>query len=64
MKFWIKDYYYFKYCKILVLVLLKMVMYVRLGGNLEVMGLMLGKVDGEIMIIMDSFVLFVEGIEI
>lgn len=39
-------------------------MYVRLGGILEVMGLMLGKVDGNIMIVMDVFVLLVEGIEI
>lgn len=39
-------------------------MYVRLGGILEVMGLMLGKVDGDIMIVMDVFVLLVEGIEI
>lgn len=40
-----------------------MVMHARSGGNLEVMGLMLGKVDGETMIIMDSFALPVEGTE-
>lgn len=56
--------YYFKYIKVSVLVLLKMVMYFRLGGNLEVMGFLLGKVDGNIMIVMDSFALLVEGIEI
>lgn len=39
-------------------------MYFRLGGNLEVMGFLLGKVDGNIMIVMDSFALLVEGIEI
>lgn len=40
-----------------------MVMHARSGGNLEVMGLMLGKVDGETMMIMDSFALPVEGTE-
>ena len=40
-----------------------MVMHARSGGNLEVMGLMLGKVDGNTMIVMDSFALPVEGTE-
>ncbi|XP_049998001.1 LOW QUALITY PROTEIN: COP9 signalosome complex subunit 5 [Alexandromys fortis] len=57
------HHHYFKYCKISALALLKMVMHARSGGNLEVMGLMLGKVDGETMIIMDSFALPVEGTE-
>ncbi|OCT76885.1 hypothetical protein XELAEV_18032088mg [Xenopus laevis] len=60
---WTKDHHYFKYCKVSALALLKMVMHARSGGNLEVMGLMLGKVDGETMIIMDSFALPVEGTE-
>ncbi|XP_061522158.1 COP9 signalosome complex subunit 5 isoform X2 [Phycodurus eques] len=60
---WTKDHHYFKYSKISALALLKMVMHARSGGNLEVMGLMLGKVDGESMIIMDSFALPVEGTE-
>ncbi len=59
----IRSHHYFKYCKISALALLKMVMHARSGGNLEVMGLMLGKVDGETMIIMDSFALPVEGTE-
>ena len=59
----IPSHHYFKYCKISALALLKMVMHARSGGNLEVMGLMLGKVDGETMIIMDSFALPVEGTE-
>ncbi|XP_077864759.1 COP9 signalosome complex subunit 5, partial [Saccoglossus kowalevskii] len=60
---WTKDNHYFKYCKISALALLKMVMHARSGGNLEVMGLLLGKVDGETMIIMDCFALPVEGTE-
>ena len=38
-------------------------MHARSGGNLEVMGLLLGKVDGNTMIVMDSFALPVEGTE-
>jgi len=36
--------HYFKNCKVSALALLKMVMHARSGGNLEVMGMMLGKV--------------------
>lgn len=36
-------------------------MHARSGGNLEVMGMLLGKIDGENMIVMDSFALPVEG---
>ena len=35
----------------------------RTGGNIEVMGLMLGKVDANVMIVMDAFALPVEGTE-
>ena len=45
------------------LALLKMVMHARSGGNLEVMGLLLGKVDANVMVVMDSFALPVEGTE-
>lgn len=41
--------------------LLKLVMHARSGGTLEVMGMLLGKIDGENMIVMDSFALPVEG---
>jgi JAB1/Mov34/MPN/PAD-1 ubiquitin protease len=37
------------------------VMHARSGGTLEVMGMLLGKIDGENMIVMDSFALPVEG---
>lgn len=40
-----------------------MVMHARSGGTLEVMGFLLGKVDGNTMIVMDSFALPVEGTE-
>ena len=35
----------------------------RSGGNLEVMGLLLGKPDGKVIIVMDAFALPVEGTE-
>ncbi|MPC55962.1 COP9 signalosome complex subunit 5 [Portunus trituberculatus] len=60
---WEKDPHFFKQIKISALALLKMVMHARSGGTLEVMGLMLGKVDGPTMIVMDSFALPVEGTE-
>ncbi len=41
--------------------LLKLVMHARSGGTLEVMGMLLGKIDGENIIVMDSFALPVEG---
>ncbi|UYV71640.1 COPS5 [Cordylochernes scorpioides] len=60
---WDKDPHYFKEIKISALALLKMVMHARSGGTLEVMGLLLGKVDANSMIAMDSFALPVEGTE-
>ncbi len=40
-----------------------MVMHARSGGRLEIMGLMLGKIDGTTMVVMDAFALPVEGTE-
>jgi len=60
---WEKDAHFFKDIKISALALLKMVMHARSGGTLEVMGLLLGKVDGNTMIVMDAFALPVEGTE-
>ncbi|GFR58721.1 COP9 signalosome complex subunit 5 [Elysia marginata] len=60
---WEKDPHYFKHIKVSALALLKMVMHARSGGNLEVMGLLLGKVDGNTMIVMDGVALPVEGTE-
>lgn len=55
--------HYFKDIRVSALALLKMVMHARSGGTLEVMGLLLGKVDANTMIAMDSFALPVEGTE-
>lgn len=60
---WDKDPHYFKDVRVSALALLKMVIHARSGGNLEIMGLLLGKVDGPTMIVMDSFALPVEGTE-
>ncbi|XP_026818766.1 COP9 signalosome complex subunit 5-like [Rhopalosiphum maidis] len=60
---WEKDPHYFKDIKISALALLKMVMHARSGGIMEIMGLLLGKVEGNTMFVMDSFALPVEGTE-
>ena len=60
---WKEDPHYFKSTKISALALLKMVMHAQSGGNIEIMGLMVGKIDGHSIIVMDSFALPVEGTE-
>jgi len=60
---WRKDPKYFTGCKISAVALIKMVMHAKKGGNLEVMGLMQGKIIGREFIIMDAFGLPVEGTE-
>ncbi|KXS22076.1 putative JUN activation binding protein variant 2 [Gonapodya prolifera JEL478] len=60
---WTKDPHYFKKVRISAVALIKMVMHARSGGALEVMGLMQGKVNGDTMLVMDSFALPVEGTE-
>ena len=65
---WTSDPRYFKHVRISALALVKMVMHARSGGSLEIMGLMLGKIDpddprGPTMIVMDVFALPVEGTE-
>lgn len=47
---WEKDPHYFKDIKISALSLLKMTMHARSGGSLEVMGLLLGKVEDNTMV--------------
>ena len=60
---WKEDPHYFKNVKISALALLKMVIHAQSGGNIEIMGLMVGKLDGHCIIVMDSFALPVEGTE-
>eukprot|EP01117_Protostelium_nocturnum_P016139 TRINITY_DN6333_c0_g2_i1.p1 TRINITY_DN6333_c0_g2~~TRINITY_DN6333_c0_g2_i1.p1 ORF type:complete len:339 (+),score=95.49 TRINITY_DN6333_c0_g2_i1:312-1328(+) len=60
---WSKDVNHFKKVRISAIALLKMVMHARSGGNIEVMGLLIGKVEGDTMIVMDSFALPVDGTE-
>lgn len=47
---WEKDPHFFKDIKISALALLKMVMHARSGGPLEIMGLLLGKVEESTMV--------------
>ena len=65
---WLSDPKYFKHVRISALALVKMTMHTRSGGNIEVMGLMQGKIDpddsrGPSLIVMDAFALPVEGTE-
>ena len=60
---WNKDSYHFKRVKISAVALIKMVMHAKSGGDLEIMGLMQGKVKGDTFYVMDSFGLPVVGTE-
>ena len=60
---WKKDVNHFKYVRISAVALIKMVMHARSGGDIEVMGLMLGYVEHETFIITDALRLPVEGTE-
>eukprot|EP00004_Rigifila_ramosa_P007798 TRINITY_DN18988_c0_g1_i1.p1 TRINITY_DN18988_c0_g1~~TRINITY_DN18988_c0_g1_i1.p1 ORF type:complete len:328 (+),score=61.18 TRINITY_DN18988_c0_g1_i1:40-1023(+) len=62
-KGWLKDPQYFRRVKISALATLKMVMHARSGGDLEVMGMLQGKIQGDTMIIIDCFALPVVGTE-
>ncbi|KAG6003595.1 COP9 signalosome catalytic subunit rri1 [Claviceps maximensis] len=60
---WSQDPNYFKNVRISAVALIKMMMHARSGGNLEIMGLMQGYVDGDTFIVTDAFRLPVEGTE-
>ena len=60
---WKKDVHFFKDVKISVIALIKMVTHCRRGGDIEVMGLMQGKVVGNSFYVLDAFGLPVEGTE-
>lgn len=60
---WTRDPNYFKHVRISAVALIKMTMHARSGGNLEIMGLMQGYVDGDTFVVTDAFRLPVEGTE-
>jgi len=60
---WLEDPTYFKHVKMSAVALLKMVMHACAGGSLEIMGIMLGKVQGDTIVVLDSFSLPVVGTE-
>eukprot|EP00891_Asterochloris_glomerata_P001889 jgi/Astpho2/1889/Aster-00411 len=60
---WSKDPNYFKNVCVSALALLKMAMHAKSGGNIEVMGMLQGKCQGDTFIIIDVFALPVEGTE-
>jgi COP9 signalosome complex subunit 5 len=60
---WRTDPHYFNSVRISAVALLKMVMHARSGGSLEVMGLMLGKIEAHTFVVTDAFRLPVEGTE-
>lgn len=60
---WRSDPNFFTHCRISALALLKMTTHARSGGNIEIMGLMLGYVSGTSIIVTDAFRLPVEGTE-
>ncbi|KAJ2837802.1 COP9 signalosome catalytic subunit rri1 [Coemansia erecta] len=60
---WKTDVNHFQKVEISSVALVKMVMHARSGGDIEVMGLMLGKVIGNTMLVLDAFALPVEGSE-
>lgn len=60
---WARDPGFFKKVRISALALLKMAMHAKSGGNLEVMGVMQGKIQGNEFIVVDTFALPVEGTE-
>lgn len=60
---WNTDPQYFKEAKISAKALIKMITHTRSGGNIEVMGIMIGKIIGNSMVVIDAFALPVEGTE-
>ena len=49
--------------RISALALLKMAMHAKSGGNIEIMGMLYGKIQGDTFIVIDAFALPVEGTE-
>ncbi|RKP36396.1 hypothetical protein BJ085DRAFT_24401 [Dimargaris cristalligena] len=60
---WKDDPKYFTQVRISAVALIKMVTHARSGGDIEIMGLMQGKIVDRTMVVMDAFALPVEGTE-
>ncbi|KAJ1731764.1 COP9 signalosome catalytic subunit rri1 [Coemansia biformis] len=60
---WKGNVRHFRKVEVSSVALVKMVMHARSGGDIEVMGLMLGKIVGTTMVVLDAFALPVEGSE-
>ncbi|KAK4565630.1 COP9 signalosome catalytic subunit rri1 [Recurvomyces mirabilis] len=60
---WKTDPNHYKHVRISAVALVKMVMHARSGGDIEVMGLMIGYVDHETFVVTDALRLPVEGTE-
>jgi COP9 signalosome complex subunit 5 len=60
---WKKDEHHFRQVKISATALIKMVMHTKSGGDIEVMGMLQGKVKGDTFYVMDTFALPVEATE-
>ncbi|KAI0127520.1 JAB1/Mov34/MPN/PAD-1 ubiquitin protease-domain-containing protein [Xylariales sp. AK1849] len=60
---WRTNPHHFQHVRISAVALIKMVMHARSGGEIEVMGLMQGYVDGDTFVVTDAFGLPVEGTE-
>jgi len=60
---WKQDVSHFQKVRISAIALIKMAMHARSGGDIEVMGLMQGKIIGQTMVVLDAFPLPVTGTE-
>ncbi|KAJ1969112.1 COP9 signalosome complex subunit 5 [Dispira parvispora] len=60
---WTKDPRYFTNVKISALALMKMTTHAQSGGDIEVMGIMQGRVQNHTLVVLDAFALPVEGTE-
>ena len=55
--------HFYRSVRISALALLKMAMHAKSGGNLEIMGMLYGKIQDDAFIVVDAFALPVEGTE-
>ncbi|KAI5965626.1 RRI1 [Candida pseudojiufengensis] len=60
---WKKDPKYFNKCKISSLALMKMSIHAQQGGSIEIMGMLIGKILNNTIVVLDTYRLPVEGTE-